>query len=152
MIRIIPVLAMSIFIGCGQSQPPELENATVTVSGTSNAEFYLSAKRIQRRVDGKESATIATNNYGKRALDENGKFEMRCDSDHGLDVVLVALDDEPLTLVVNADNLPEQTEEVAGQLKFTNIKFGWTDPDWASDTKDSLYEAKKLINNENADE
>lgn len=148
------LIVLAFVVGCGETQPPELENATVTVIGTPEAEVYLSVDRTQRTVQGKESATIGFTDSGKRVLDENGRFEKTYDSYHGLEVVLVALNDDPLKLSVNADNVDEQSAEVSGQLKHANLKLGYRpDPDsmFAANPDESVDSARKFIG-ESSDE
>ncbi len=142
---IIPLLFVA---GCGKSQPPELTNAMVTVIGKPNASVYLTVNSVYHTVDGKESATTGSSDYGKRTLDKNGRYEKAFKSVHGLDVVLVALTDDPLKLIAKADNMTEQTADVSEQLKYANVKIGYqTEPGsmFAADPDASVSKARTHI-------
>jgi len=151
----ITILILLLFVGCGESQPPELQNAVVTVTGKPNTEFYLSVNHIIRKVDGRNSSTEGSSDYGKRILDDTGNEQLTFENDHGLDVVLVALTDDLVKLSVKADNAAEQTAEVSKQLTFAHIKIGYEpekDSVFARDPNDSVYEARKLVNLETGTE
>jgi len=148
MLKYLSVVILLFVVGCGPSQPPELKNAVVTVVGSPNADVYLSVNTIRHTVNGRESSTTGGGSYGKRALDENGRWQETFNSAHGLDVVLVALNDEPLTLTIKADDIAAQSAEVSGQLKVSQLKIGYhPDPDsmFANKPEDSVYGAKQYI-------
>ena len=155
MTKYASIILLAVIVGCGETQPPELQNAMVTVVGKPNAEVYLAVEHIGRTVNGRESATTGFSNYGVRRLDENGRFEDSYDSDHGLDVVLVAMDDDPLTLSVTADNMADESAEVSGQFTFAHLQLGYRpDPDsmFAAKPDNCVDSAKEHLQKSTAEE
>lgn len=146
-----------VFVGCGPTQPSELTNAVVTIEGLPNGEVFVSTDWTTVTVEGRNRSETGSGGYGRRILDETGQLKITSDGEqvHGLDLVVVTLDESPVTVKASADGVKTSEEVLEGTLRFTQVLLGYQ-PDYQPghpmyhDPKDSVYEAEQLLKDQSS--